>query len=64
MTTDKSGMSLKDIVLFPYEFDQRKHGLDAEYPENMLNAMSRMEFLTALSDALDEWTTHHLPSKE
>ena len=64
MTADKSQMSLKELVLFPYEFTQRKHELDEDYVEDTLNNMTRMEFLTAISDALDEWATQHLPVKE
>ena len=50
-------MMLREKVLYLYVFACRKHDLapDAEqYAEDEIDRMSNSEFLSALSDALDE----------
>lgn len=47
-------MTLLEKVLYPYEFQARKHELGEDYAENEVNRMTNVELLRAISEALEE----------
>lgn len=51
--------TVKELMMFCSEYAAQKHDLGADYPERILNKMTRLEFLEAISEAIEERLQDH-----